>query len=192
MPQYADALTLREARQAYFARHGLGDGGYDAALVKLQAGPIPIYFPNTKARVRAVRLHDLHHVLTEYDTTWRGEAAIGAWEIASGCGRHYPAWILNILAVAIGLAIAPGAVRRAFLRGCHSANLYATRSPEALLDRTVGELRRTLRLDRAPALPTPKDHVRFVAWAALSLLAAAGPIAVVLTLGLAGLRRRLG
>jgi NADPH:quinone reductase-like Zn-dependent oxidoreductase len=42
-----------------------------------------------KPGAAGVKLHDIHHVLTGYDTTWRGKAEIGAWEIASGCGRHY-------------------------------------------------------------------------------------------------------
>src|SRR5215470_18087947 len=83
MPSYADSLTLRDARAQYFTENNFGDGGYTAKWVKVQAGPIPIYFPNTAARVHAVRFHDLHHVATEYKTTWTGEAEIGAWEIAS-------------------------------------------------------------------------------------------------------------
>jgi hypothetical protein len=71
-----------------------------ARWVKLQAGPIPLYLLNTKARVAAVRFHDIHHVVTAYNTTWTGEAEIGAWEIASGCAYHYAAWLLNLQAMA--------------------------------------------------------------------------------------------
>jgi ubiquinone biosynthesis protein Coq4 len=103
-------------------------------------------FPNTAARVRAVRFHDLHHVLTEYDTTWAGEAEIGAWELAAGCGRHYAAWALNLGAVAIGLLIAPRRVLRAFKRGRRTRTLYSETFSEELLNQTVGELRRRLDL----------------------------------------------
>jgi ubiquinone biosynthesis protein Coq4 len=83
--------------------------------VRLKAGPFVFPFPNTKARVHAVKLHDLHHVLTDYETTWTGEAEIAAWEIASGCGPYYAAWLLNFGALAIGLLIAPRKTCRAFL-----------------------------------------------------------------------------
>ena len=73
MTTSAEALIIRDARAQYFAENGFGDGGYTATWVKVQAGPLPIYFPNTAARVRAVRLHDLHHVVTGYDTMWTGE-----------------------------------------------------------------------------------------------------------------------
>ena len=52
-------------------------GGYQRRWVRLQAGRLSLYFLNTKARVRAVRLHDLHHVRTGYETTWSFPTPIG-------------------------------------------------------------------------------------------------------------------
>ena len=69
MTLYDPQLTLRNARGRYFEINNFNDGGYDDRWLKMKAGPIPISFPNTKARVRAVKFHDLHHVLTEYPTT---------------------------------------------------------------------------------------------------------------------------
>src|SRR5688572_13294780 len=111
---YDPSSTLRDARQIYFEANDFGNGGYDDRWVKLKAGPFAIWFPNTAARKRAVKFHDLHHVLTEYQTTWTGEAEIGAWEIASNCRDHYAAWILNLAAFGLGLFIAPSAVFQAF------------------------------------------------------------------------------
>ncbi len=189
MPTYSDALTLGEARGRYFAANGFGDGGYDARWVKLQAGPIPIYLPNTAARVAAARLHDLHHVLTEYDTTWTGEAEIGAWEIASGCARYWAAWVLDLQVLVIGVVLAPRALFRAFVRGRHAGNLYRTVYDDTLLAPTLGEMRRRLRLDATPPAAAPADRVAFVAWllaSAVVLLATAAavlaPIALVVAL----------
>jgi hypothetical protein len=69
---------MRDARGQYFALNNFKDGGYDDKWVSLKLGPIPFGFPNTKARIRAVKLHDLHHVLAEYDTSYIGESEIGA------------------------------------------------------------------------------------------------------------------
>ena len=147
MPSYAPAMPVRDARARYFAENGFGDGGYDDRFVVLRAAGVPVaMFPNTKQRVRSVRLHDVHHVLTEYDTSWTGEAEIAAWELASGCGDHWAAWILNFWAAWIGLVIAPRAVWRASLRGWRSRNLYGGEWNDGLLERTVGELRRELGL----------------------------------------------
>jgi hypothetical protein len=170
MTIYAETLTMREARDLYFAASGFDESSYSDRWVKLQAGPIPLYFPNTKARIAAVRFHDLHHVVTGYDTTWTGEAEIGAWEIASGCAHHYAAWQLNLQAMAIGLLLNPVAVFRAFLRGRRSKNLYREEFGDTLLSPTIGELRRRLRLDVPLSPSTISDRLAFAAWALASMV----------------------
>ncbi len=186
MARYDDALRLREARARYFESNGFGDGGYDAKWVKLSLGPVPFAFPNSAARVRAVRLHDLHHVATDYDTSVLGEAEIGAWEIGGSCRGFVAAWILNLHAMVLGFWIDPGAVYRAFVRGRHTGNLYSGVWDEALLDKRVGELREQLRLAAKPTAATPADRAAFVAFAlaasALSLVTSALLLAPLLWL----------
>jgi hypothetical protein len=99
---------------------------------------VPVWFPNTDARRRAVRLHDLHHLATGYETSLVGEAEIGAWELAGGCKRYPAAWVLNIAAVLLGLLVAPRCTWRAFLRGRHSETLYPHRVRGSLLGRDGG------------------------------------------------------
>ncbi len=151
MTSYDDALSLRAARVRYFRDNAFGDdGGYPAKWVKLKLGPLPFAFPNSAARVRAVRFHDLHHVVTGYDTSVVGEAEIGAWEIASGCAGFVAAWILNFYAMVLGfLAGHAGAVWRAFLRGRQTRNLYRSSYDDRLLDTRLGVLRAQLGLARA-------------------------------------------
>jgi hypothetical protein len=170
-PRFAPGLTLGEARARLFALGGLAeDGGYDDAWVRLKFWRIPLVFPNTLGRRRAVRFHDLHHVLTEYPTTWRGEFEIAAWEVAGGVRRFWEAWLLDLLGFACGLAVYPRATYRAFVRGRHSANLYGEAWDEALLGRRVGEVRRKLRLDVGEAPPTPADRAAFAFWGGVSVV----------------------
>lgn len=171
-----DRLSMAEARQRYFASNGF-DGSYSDRWVKLNAGPIAVYFPNAPGRVRAVKVHDLHHVVTGYQTTWTGEAEIGAWEIASGCGRFFWAWALNVSAFAVGVVIAPRAVFRAFVLGRHTRNLYhiASESRDALLARSVGDVRRDLGLDQTTPAPQPADIAAFVAWVAAAVALSLAP-----------------
>jgi hypothetical protein len=171
-------LTLREARALYFAANGLGDGGYTDRWVRFQVGPIPLYFPNTSQRVAAVRFHDLHHVLTGYDTTWKGEAEIAGWEIASGCAHHLAAWVLNLGALAVGLFIAPGASFRAYVRGRQTRNLYRRELGERLLETRVGTMRRSLGLDHPAGRACAVDVASFSAWAFLAVLSSAAHVAV--------------
>ena len=171
MAHYDDSLTLRDARRIYFEANQFGaDGGYGDPWVKFKFGPFPMAFPNTASRVRAVRFHDLHHVMTGYETTNQGEGEIGAWELGSGCADHYAAWVLNLTALGAGLLVAPRATYRAFVRGRHSRNLYSRTFDDALLDRRVGELRSELGMSDPPRPATAGDLAAFGACVVGSVL----------------------
>jgi len=191
MTRYDDTLTLRAARERYFRDNGFSpDGGYGEKWVKLQMGPVALRLPNTPQRVRSVRYHDLHHLVTDYATDWTGEAEIAGWEIASGCADHHAAWLLNLWAMAIGLVIAPVAVWRAFLRGRRSRNLYREPWGDALLEPRVGELRERLGL-RAEAAPEPArlgDAAAFAGWSATALALALLTLAPLLALAALAVR----
>ncbi len=164
---------MLEARNLFFRDARLGaDGGYGDRWVRIEAKPIPFYFPNWPARVAAARLHDLHHIAAEYETDWPGEAEIAAWEIASGCARHHAAWILNLGAFSVGLVIAPKRLFRAFLRGRRAkTNLYKGGFDESRLDDiTVGILRDQLGLRAALPSAGATDVALFLLWCILSVL----------------------
>lgn len=134
-------LTLREARVRYFRDNHFGeDGGYSDAWVDFKLGPLPMPFPNTEGRLRAVRYHDLHHILTGYATDTLGEFEISAWEIGAGCENFWAAWVLNLSGMTAGMMVSPGRISRAFARGLGSRTLYGEEL-EAQLGRTVGEVR---------------------------------------------------
>jgi len=163
-PLQPESLSLREARARFFAQYGFdADGGYGKRWFRIE--PIPVSLPNLKPRVEAVRLHDLHHVVTGYGADWRGEAEIGAWEIAGGCGRYWAAWLLNFGAFGFGLLAAPRRTWRAFARGRHSRNLYGGGFRESLLDETVGGLRERLGLVHS-VTATTGDRLAFAGWSA--------------------------
>ena len=93
------------------------------------------------------RFHDIHHVLTGYPANWRGEAEIGAWELATGCRTYWVAWFLNLGAAFVGLFLFPRAVVWAFIRGRNSrTNLYHEFEYEPLLDMRIKALRERIGL----------------------------------------------
>jgi hypothetical protein len=177
MAQYDETSTLEVARERYFEAAGFAPG-YEDRWGGLKVGPLPLAFPNAPGRRRAVRLHDLHHLATGYETSWQGEAEISAWEIASGCAHHLWAWYLNLGGLAIGLVRAPRLTWRAFLRGRHSTNLYQTEGEyhDGLLSRTVGELRRELALDRPAPRARSGDRLAFMLWSGVAGLYALSPV----------------
>ena len=178
MPDYDDALSMEAARARYFEANGFGvDGGYSAKWVTGKFGRVPFAFPNVDARVRAVRFHDLHHVVTGYPTDGVGEAEISAWEVASGCAGFWAAWLLNLSGMLFGCLLAPGDVFRAFVRGRRSQNLYRREFGAELLAMPVGELRQQLLLGEAESAE-PGDRLTFALWLAI----AAGAVLVQLAL----------
>lgn len=143
---YPGHLKIKEALQLYFSKYHFEKGGYHLKWFKIKMGPVFIPLPNTKARVDAVKLHDIHHLLTGYPATLRGEAEIGGWEIASGCGKYYAAWILNFGSLFYGLFFFPRPVYNAFMQGrkCKTNLYHNVRYDDDLLNQTVGELRNLL------------------------------------------------
>lgn len=154
MSAYDPNLTLAEAVKQYFIDNKFGsDGGYSAAWVDLKLGPIPFVIRNTQSRVRAVRFHDLHHVMTGYKTDWAGEFEISAWELATGCADMYAAWWLNLGGLVAGLMFWPQRTVRAFVRGRHSQNLYRREYGPELLGQKVGATQADLGLSDHAAQP---------------------------------------
>lgn len=171
-----EATTLAEELPRYFRAAGLPeDGGRAARWVWFRLAGIPLCFPNFGARRRVVRYHDLHHLLTGYRTDWTGEAEIAAWEIASGCGRHWVAWMFNLPMLGIALLFAPRVALRAWSRGRRSRNYYGS-AFEPLLQQTVGTLRAHLRLDRDTRPTTWAERMSFAAWSMLGLTLTLAPV----------------
>lgn len=170
--------TLLEARTAYFEANGFGeDGGYSKPTVTVTILGIPLSFPNTEGRKKVVVFHDMHHVLTGYQTSNLGEAEIGAWELGSGCRAYPVAWVLNTLSLTVGIVQRPSRVFRAFVRGRHCRNLYGG-DAEALLAREVGGLQEELGLRKTPSA-TVADVLAFAVNLGTSLLAYAAPLALI-------------
>src|SRR5262252_7569081 len=178
--------TVRAAREDYFRQNGFSIAAYEERWVRVRLFGIPIVFPNVRSRRRAIRFHDVHHLVTGYATDPRGEAEIGAWEIAATFGdrgREYAAaWVLNTAMFTLGLAIAPRKVYRAFVRGRHCTSLYRFGWSDDLLQRDVDEVRRELGLDQ-PRETTWSDRFAFAAVvAAIATLAALPPVALLYAL----------
>jgi hypothetical protein len=174
-----DLASVASARDAYFAANGFSEAAYSERWARLKLGPIPVVFPNTSSRKRALPIHDLHHIATGFSTTLTGEAEIGAWEIGGGCGDYVAAWLLNATVFAAGFVIAPRRVYRAFIRGRHARNLYASGWNDSLLHASVAALRAQVEPKRdAPA--TVRDRLAFAAWTIALLAPGAAIIATVI------------
>ena len=136
--------TMRAALKQYFDDNGFGaDGGYSDKWVDFKLGSIPFPFPNTDARRKAVKFHDLNHILTGYRTDLLGEFEISAWEIGAGCRNFAAAWVINLAGLTAGTFAAPIRTFRAFVRGRRQRASYWL-PYEAALEREVDDVKREL------------------------------------------------
>jgi len=178
-----DSQRIMDALADFYRVNDYGDdGGVSARWIKVTLKPLPLslYFPNFDARRRALRLHDIHHLATEYQTDLAGEAEISAWEIGGSCTTYWAAWLLNSSAFCYGWACLPRRVFRAFVRGRRTRNLYHEEWCDGFLEETVGHMRRHLELDRT----APRARLSDVAWyLACVMLAIMTAVGLVVTVG---------
>jgi hypothetical protein len=183
---YADPVSdvasssMREALEAHLATSGLPPDAGDSdpfAVVRIFYLPYPI--PNTRTRKRAVRIHDLNHLVSGYKTDRIGELEISAWELASGgCRDYIAAWVLDLAGLLGGLIVAPKRTVRSFLVGRRQQNLYRFEYGE-LLNLSVDDARQLAseplptRMRRVPAglhlaalvlLSLPAGAAMTIAW----------------------------
>ncbi|HEY1652426.1 MAG TPA: hypothetical protein VGG09_11145 [Acidimicrobiales bacterium] len=167
--------TMATVLQEHLRASGLpADAGDSELFAVVKVGPMPYPIPNTRSRKRAVRIHDLNHLVSGYRTDREGELEISAWELASGgCGRYGAAWVLDFAGLLGGFFVCPGRTVRAFRRGRHQQNLYPY-APDELLAMDVDRARSLT--EAAPAgvlagLPAPL-HLGVLTLAALPVAAA--------------------
>lgn len=163
--------TVREALRRYHVANGFKGDAMTEDTVQVRVFGHVGDLPNPRFQRPVLARHDLHHVLTGYATDLRGEAELGAWEIAAGpwhwlspppwaelSSAPVPAlrmlasravwagvgafvWLNNGGALLLGV-LAPVRTMKAFVRGLRCRSLYLDASEyEALLDMRVDELR---------------------------------------------------
>lgn len=181
MSEYPARQVIKDAMETYFKTHNLGeDGGLNKMWGKIKVGPIYLPILNIPARRKALVFHDIHHIVTGYSGEWEGEVSISAWEISTGCGKYWAAWILDLWGMAIGLLIYPKSVYRAFLRGRRTKNLYRnTISHQEALAMQISELQDKLLLSAyAEKDPTGKEKLDFIIYSLFAFLSFALPFIV--------------
>ena len=138
--------TVRDALTQYYRERGLlgVDETVDARLherwihMKVFGRLIPIQ--PLLGHQGPFLLHDVHHMLTGYGTSYRAELEEAAWEIGSGgCGRWILFWNSRILAFLQGLVLCPRRTLRALRAGRRDRNLYRRRAPD-VLDSDLAEI----------------------------------------------------
>ena len=121
-------MNAQDALSQYFVEQGLfpeGSSVRDYLEERwYRIGGLPV-LPLVGKIKQSLILHDVHHLVTGYETTWTGELELAGWELGSGgCHTHFFFWLDRLGAFAVGLLVMPQRVWRALRSGRRSRNLY--------------------------------------------------------------------
>ena len=121
-------MTAKDALSHYFVEQGLfpeGSSVEDWLEERwYRIGGFPV-LPLVGKIKESLILHDVHHLVTGYETTWIGEFELAGWELGSGgCHTHFFFWLDRLGAFAFGLLVTPRRVWRALRSGRRARNLY--------------------------------------------------------------------
>jgi len=139
--------TTEQAIQDFYNTHDFGeDGGINEKYAWIKFGFISIPIPNAESRKKNVYLHDVSHIVTGHGTTWKGESAVSAWEIASGGWKNlYIPWLLTLWAMGLGVLFYPSSVLKSFRIGLTMNNaLTCGLSKNEIYELSILDLRQFL------------------------------------------------
>ncbi len=77
-------------------------GDFESHCVRLYIGCILAPVPNIKARMKYLKFHDLHHIMSGYGIDRIGDSEISAWELGSRSCRKPIISIMNLFALSTG------------------------------------------------------------------------------------------
>jgi hypothetical protein len=159
--------SVAEALALFRATNDVPANSATAAHWFFGLGPLRIHLPNFQWRRRAVERHDLHHILTGYPCSIRGEFQMAAWEFAAGRYPHAGATAICLPLIAGGAIFTPRSLWRAFADGRRARSLYAIELSDRLRHGPLDALVLQVGLAGTP-VPTRADRMAFarlVAWA---------------------------
>ncbi len=163
--------TVGEALQIFYDANNFGEGGgVEEDYVWIKFGFFSVPIPNTQSRKNVVYMHDINHLVSGNDTSWRGESGVSAWEMGAGGWRNlYTPLLLTLWAMGVGVVFYPRHVFNSFQRGLTMNNaLTCNISKEEIIQFTVAELKEKLSNQ-------PKHHRNVYYWMAISFLVLIAP-----------------
>lgn len=166
--------TVAQAMQDFYNKHNYGDeGGINEKYAWMKFGFFSMPVPNVESRRKNVYLHDINHIITCNDTTWKGESTLSAWEIASGGWKNiYVIWIMALWAMGLGVLFYPRSILKAFKQGLTMKNAVTCGLTKTeMYELPVTELRNILS-------NKPGSNRNPFVWMAISLLVFAFPFVI--------------
>lgn len=169
--------TVGQHIASFYKDNNFGeDGGVSKKVAYIKFGFINFPIPNLESRKNNVLFHDINHLITNNNTTWKGESAVSAFEIASGGWKNfYFPWVLTLWAMGLGVVFFTKSTLQSFKSGLTMKNaLCSGLSKTEILNYPVKNLV-TLVSNQ------PKSQKNLFLWTILSLFVFLIPFVLIAT-----------
>jgi Coenzyme Q (ubiquinone) biosynthesis protein Coq4 len=138
-----------------------------------------LYCYNFEWRRRALAFHDLHHVVTDYPCTMKGEMQVATWEFAAGSFPNIFAKLFCLPLVALGAVLIPWKLFAAYRNGTRSKSLFAQQLDSDVTNMSTDSLK-AITINQRPRRSLPQDLFGYAGLVALSALMYLLPLIVLL------------
>ena len=173
-------MTIAQKLDRFYTENNLAEnGGENEDFFSLQFKYFSLKLPNSDFRKKIVYIHDIQHILFDCDTTWKGEAYIAGWEIATGIWKHFPIGIMSIWAMGFSFLIHPKEVIKGYKKGLKYHGLIDQNiSKESIMNLSLDEVNELLLKNN----PSNFSKTKLIIWLTIALLFFFGPFMLLIAL----------
>jgi len=117
-------MTLDKLLTAFYVKNGIPkNGGIDKSTFKLRVFGVNLKLPNPQYRKDIIHIHDIQHILNNFDTSWKGEGYIAGWEISTGLWKYFPINMVSLWTMGYSLWLYPKAVFSGYKKGLNEIGI---------------------------------------------------------------------
>lgn len=171
-------MTISQSLQEFYKENNFpNDGGATIDYFELKFKLFTLKLPNSQFRKDVIHIHDIQHILYNCDTTWKGEAFIAGWEIATGFWKHFPIGFFSLWAMGFSLLLYPKEVLKGYKTGINTAGIVDLKlEKKALLNLSILELKERIKKDKRRKL----NWFTFLFWCFISKLVVLFPLILII------------
>ncbi len=174
-------MVISQRLNQFYTQNNLGkNGGEDNDYFLMKFRFFSLKLPNSEFRKKVVYIHDIQHILFDCDVSWKGEAYIAGWEIATGMWKHLPIGIMSLWAMGFSLLTHPKDVLNGYKKGLNYNGLIDRNIPKhEIMNLTLEEIDNLLLKKNTK----PFNYFIFSLWSFLSIVVIGFPIFFLIILG---------
>ncbi|WP_298878856.1 hypothetical protein [uncultured Polaribacter sp.] len=173
-------MTVSESLQQFYKENNFpNDGGENKDFFELKFRFFTLKLPNSQFRKDVIHIHDIQHILYNCDTSWKGEAFIAGWEIATGFWKHFPIGFFSLWAMGFSLLIHPKEILKGYKTGLNTKGIIDLKiNKEDLLKLSIPELKEIIKKDET----TKMNWLLFIFWSLISTTIVLFPLIILILL----------